>query len=167
MVDWSKPLEAVHADGRIVPVEMTRGPYGDGWYDITPHLPNEYGVLGHWTFKRDGSHPWAQWTIRNVADKPAWRTSDEQIDRMDALLQKIAASKSVSIWERHQWWHEARAILAAREPVDPDIAIAAQICDRSPYDLTGLNEPRTATTNAQIREAVLAGIKYGRASAGA
>lgn len=157
MLDWSKPLEAVRKDGTATPAALEKTD-GSDWLNRLVRIDGE-------TFWSDsaGNVPGTGFFIRNVAKKPAWRTRDEQLDRMDALLQRLAKPGVAS----HDLCAEARDILAAREPVDPDIAIAAQICDRSPYDLTGLNEQRTATINAQIREAVLAGIKYGRASAGA
>lgn len=85
------------------------------------------------------------------------KTALEQLDRMDALVKKIARSDLCGTLA------EAQAILAEREPVDPDVRIAQQICDRSPYDLNGLTLRRMEINNAHIREAVLAGIKYGRA----
>lgn len=172
MIDWTKPLEAVHTDGRVVPVALAHhSPQPDlcGDYQIERGVSSD----GRGRYFRSTGQAYAldlqDWSVRNVVEQPAWRTSAEQLDRMDALLQRITNGKvdrsqtPLAIAINYEIVTEARAIIAAREPVDPDIAIAQQISDRSPYDLNGLTLARMAVNNAHIREAILAGIKYGRA----
>lgn len=108
MIDWDKPIEAVHNDGCVVPARYKRPAAVPGC--IVEFADEEYYV------NTIGKIDAPDWTIRNVVnEQPAWRTSAEQLDRMDALVQRLAtapiALKSAS--------DEARAILAAREPVDP------------------------------------------------
>ena len=74
MVDWSKPLEAVHRNGTVQAVRLEEP-------DAQPYAPNEYVIVdeldggfgyGPAVFNADGTAwiedagDWAAWTLRNV-----------------------------------------------------------------------------------------------------
>lgn len=67
MIDWTKPLEAYHTDGRVVPVELANGPDGDGDYKLTE--PLEQSTRKVLFFTRDGRQRFPlgtyPWRIRN------------------------------------------------------------------------------------------------------
>lgn len=64
-IDWTKPIEAYHEDGRVVKVDYS-GRSGSGAYNISPELP---GYV--FSFKSDGTHLCSGWRIRNrKSDKP-------------------------------------------------------------------------------------------------
>lgn len=116
-IDWSAPIEAVHEDGRVVPVSTVR--VAGKSVQITPRLEG-----GSWWFGIDGTHgvKAVPWRIRNVTTKPV-RTAAEMLERMEALTRKYAASQSPSALAE-----EARAIVAEMTPpVDPDLIEARKI----------------------------------------
>lgn len=92
------------------------------------------------------------------------KTAADQLDRMDALVQKLAAS-TVCAQAGSTLVDDAKALLAEREKPDDDDLAAWRICNASPYDLTGLPVERGVWINAHIKDAVLAGIKHGREAA--
>lgn len=67
-IDWNAPIEAVHTDGRVVPVELDDGPDSDGEYKLTTPLEKNYRAL---YFRADGSQAYTlknrtrPWSIRN------------------------------------------------------------------------------------------------------
>lgn len=89
-IDWTKPLEAYHPDGRVIAVSY-KGKNG-------PHM--EIHSLGHmqpmgWYFDPDGTKDGDPWRIRNRTEKSAlteervraeWRYGNE--DSMAALLRE-------------------------------------------------------------------------------
>jgi hypothetical protein len=77
------------------------------------------------------------------------RTALEQLDRMNALVERIAAFDALSRTRAKEMRDEARAIMDER--LDEDDRIAKQICDRS------------GIWSTAVQEAVKAGIMYGRA----
>lgn len=115
MIDLTKPIEAVHTDGWHAParVDMLGGSrvvhierFGSNWY------ASANGEIG------------GGWTIRNAP--PAWRTAPEQLDRMDALVRKLADRGNIGRTIDSYLVTEANAILVARKPVDPRFT---KICD--------------------------------------
>jgi hypothetical protein len=119
MIDWNAPLEAVHTDGRVVSVTRRCGePDSDGDY-VVSGIPAGYN-----TFNPSGRHyDGGPWTIRNVIEQPAWRTSDEQLDRMNALVERICDAAGRGVWISAQnemnVVAEVKAVISARQPVDP------------------------------------------------
>ena len=157
MIDWNKPIEAVHEDGRVVSVTLMR--HGQGpWYDVTPSLG------AHWSFQPEGHHsdPLCKWRIRNVASTTPER--DPALwDRMEALVREMASQRG----PEPRFIERARAIVAALpKPVDPDLIEARSIvanakphvAEYSGQDiLAGLEDDCFAMLVA------LAGIRRGRA----
>lgn len=72
-IDWNGPLEAVHASGKVQPVELDRAcaqPDSGGYYGIVDTLDCGIG-FGPEVFRADGTtwiddgQEWSAWTIRN------------------------------------------------------------------------------------------------------
>lgn len=93
-VNWSGELEAVHDDGRVVPVTLEKENIGMDEFRLS--RPLEKGGQAHW-FNRDGSQVYAlgdhgergkPWRIRNTQPQPqpadtvtvGRRTADEWRD---------------------------------------------------------------------------------------
>lgn len=122
-VRWGDPLEAVHTDGRVMPVTRVGEPDRAGDYTTMPSIEGAGGIWHAdgtaWGTDLSKRSHLTEWRIRNVA-APAWRTSDEQLDRMDALVKRLAAHQNDTWWtEAIATRQEAHDILAAREPIDP------------------------------------------------
>jgi hypothetical protein len=75
-VDWSKPIEAYHSDGRVVSVDLDYGPDNDGDYKISETMEDEIPGVGSIcaTYYTAGGMPSpnvsaeaSRWRIRNVA----------------------------------------------------------------------------------------------------
>lgn len=152
-IDWNGKLEAVHTDGTVMAVEVaanTHDPDDRQPIKVWP-APSD---LAFW-FALDGSHPEETWRIRNVvppthtytvrpedeaallASDPLSRsTPDERAvdivlyERMTELTKRIANPGSVDHNKPGyvSCIDEARAIVAALEPVDGDLVIAREIC---------------------------------------
>jgi hypothetical protein len=129
-IDWSKPIEAVHADGRIVSVETWGGVDYSGDCVTKPKID---GVEGIW--RSDGT-PWGadysgretikHWRLRNTPSATPTRTALEQ--RMEDLVRRMADDK----WDQSIYTGgilaEARAIVAELpEPVDGDLLEARKV----------------------------------------
>lgn len=126
MLDWTKPIEAVHTDGRAVSVRLDPqypAPDDNGRYTLLD-APDS---TSYYTYETNG-RSWlcGLWSIRNV--EPTLRTSDEALRRMEALVERLAAFKpiqgDVTIVEApgsesFNLTAEARAIQALRTPIDP------------------------------------------------
>lgn len=163
-IDWSKPLEAIHEDGRIGKVE--------------PHAMPERGRMcyagiagvGYMDAYKDGwdsdGKPLSQhnpWRIRN-----ATQPQDPAIyDRMVALVKRMATEyadsnpgplsptplpNGICYTSRHNY-EEARAIVTLLEPVDGDEA-------------DFWHEPLGIDDTDEARKAVSAAIKFMRGRAG-
>lgn len=112
-VDWSRPIEAAHEDGRVVAVTASYA--GPGYFDIHGH--DEIFIA-----KSDGGTR-TRWRIHNVAqsydDTVQLPTpSPELTARMVALVRELANSRyGIALADK------ARAIAAELEPVDGDRAM--------------------------------------------
>jgi hypothetical protein len=164
-IDWSKPIEAVHADGRIVSVETWGGVDYSGDCVTKPKID---GVEGIW--RSDGT-PWGadysgretikHWRLRNTPSATPTRTALEQrmedlVRRMDGIV--VPANTSVS-----ECFAEARAILAELEPVDVDLLIAREMALAAHPDIattTFVDGKADSSSAVQYR---LEGIRRGRA----
>lgn len=154
-VDWSRPIEAVHDDGRVVPVIIMSGPDSDGDYGVTPAPDGTHNC-----FRADGSkwvggyiHGDTGWRIRNVT-QPA-PTPDELTKRMEALVRDMATLVGGATYSQLQT--EARAIVAMLpEPVDPDEAEARDLVRMAYPDMKDDYQGRRL-------DIALAAIKRGRA----
>jgi len=123
MVDWTKPIEAVHKyDGCAIAANLKPGGSPGHRYVTWENEDAVHTAIFHDTGVVHSAYV-PEWFIRNVAERPAWRTSAEQLDRMDALLVRIVtaagASNHLPISDEWAVITEAKAIIAAREPVDP------------------------------------------------
>lgn len=122
-IDWNGKLEAVHEDGRVVPVELANycsNPDHDGDYCTTPVLDD-----GSNLWHPDGSN-WAcsPWQVRNVAtpQQATPAVPQEVVERMVKLVRKVASSDLSGTLP------EARAIVAMLEPVDEALVACREIC---------------------------------------
>lgn len=70
-IDWTKPLEAYHPDGAVLPYEGTFcGPDHDGDYFFEPDPVGQY-QYGRY-FHADGTdEDGSKWRLRNRTEKPA------------------------------------------------------------------------------------------------
>lgn len=141
-IDWSKPIEAVHEDGDVIPVVVAEGPDSEGDYRLTQALESENQAL--W-FKADGqqlyglgfgigTRPRKPWRIRNVPQPtPQADTKPDLTARMEAVMREYARGCNDLI-QRADGVHrttfsEALAIVAQlSEPVDPDLIEARGVC---------------------------------------
>lgn len=70
-IDWNKPIEAVHEDGRVISLEPNKAHWPDSEGDYATCSPN--GVPGLWG---PNGNPWFQisaskgWRVRNVGAEP-------------------------------------------------------------------------------------------------
>lgn len=92
-VDWSRPIEAVHEDGRVAAVELDPGysqPDNDGEYALRVGPPgHEMSDLVH----GDGrsTDPDNPWRIRNVPEHPTpTQYAPELVERMVAFVRQCA-----------------------------------------------------------------------------
>lgn len=137
MIDWTKPIEAVHVDGRVVPVELDpeyKGKQNQGMYTLldTP------GENAFFTYDSDG-RSWvgdSDWTIRNRAE-PA---NDE--------LAELRAFKEAAI-----------ARFPELAPVDPDLLEAHEVAEEFDWSRT---DPQSAMWEGSASQMALAAIKRGR-----
>ncbi len=155
-VDWGRPIEAVHEDGRVVAVHSCE-PDKDGDRKVIPVLDGYYDL-----FLPDG-RSWSDgpWRIRNVAEVNgnSRAPSDNLAKRMEALVRRIADEEHFSdSAEARAVTREARAIVALLpEPVDAD---EAEI-DRLMADFKALGA--TMTKGQRARSLASAALARGRA----
>lgn len=117
MIDWHQPLEAVHDDGRIARLRLLRIDHaGDGW--TNNGNIHRYDEL---CWSPGGETEYEGWRIRNVQTAAAsWRTSADQLDRMDALVQRLAQMRpEAGNLTLQRACNEAAAIIVDREPTNP------------------------------------------------
>lgn len=139
-IDWSGELEAVHEDGRVVPVKLFSGPDNDGDYAVRPAPDGSNSC-----FRPDGSK-WVGrfikadtgWRIRNVTPQstPQADTKPDVTARMEALVRRMALADICSTQTDlvQQSIYDARAIVALLpEPVDPDLIEARRIVSEQGY----------------------------------
>ena len=122
-VDWSRPIEAVHEDGRVMPMAVrgTPNPYGpvETTMSPDPKVTNEFWYKDG----RDYCITRSAWRIRNIPEHPTpTQYAPELVERMVALCRHAAVSASGHTQE------EARSILSdLPQEVDPDEAYAEQL----------------------------------------
>jgi hypothetical protein len=122
MVDWTKPIEAVHEDGRVVSASFQGGVASDGYLWVYGDF---HDGLGHW-FSQKGRASHTPYHIRNVETaKPA--ISDDLVERMVALVRQLQSNYCMSV--PPEVFSEAAAIVAELpQPTDPAIAEARRLC---------------------------------------
>jgi hypothetical protein len=104
-VDWTKPIEAVHEDGRTEAMEFDG--FGNDGQPETNGSPSDGKSNRYWwTNGRDRCT--SGWRIRNVAKSV--RTAADMLERMEALVRRATNSPDRIIGE------EARAIVAEMTP---------------------------------------------------
>lgn len=152
-VDWSKPIEAVHVDGRVAPATLSPLD-GIKWVHC-----GETSDDGVWFYGENGDVEWRGWTIRNVQTPEAATPAIDPalVERMVGLVRTAAAWKNSVVSEGYdnrlaETANEARDILKALEPVDPEEAAVAEVLEEWTNDYNG-----TSKTLA------LAAIRRGRA----
>lgn len=170
-VDWSRPIEAVHEDGRVVSVALEATypqPDRDGDYTL------QIGSLdGNDVYRPDGSS-WGggKWLIRNVADDaqnlegPTTPELDPALwNRMVALVRDLAGNKLLN----GRLANEARAIVAdLPKPVDPDLIEARNLVECTVHwsPQTDRDLQSGKNDNTPEMKIALAAIKRGRELAG-
>lgn len=157
-IDWSRPIEAVHEDGRVGTVEPIRiAASGPGGYYAG--LVKCGSLAAKLMFRKDGSptdiYDCYGWRIRNV--QPTTPEFDPALwDRMVALVRRMSAPKWRDNDTITEHYREAQAIVAhLPKPVDPDEEIARGLV-RAAYPEM---KPGYAGRRYQI---ALAAIKRGR-----
>jgi len=161
-VDWSRPIEAVHEDGRVVPAQRLRHDADNTWPDENGqfHVCSNAGM-----FWESNGKPWRAdrgYRIRNV--QPTTPELDPALwDRMVALVRWMAdrydngRSDDESVArDAYPWMRDARAIVGdLPKPVDPDLIearkLAAEVED---------------FPHGSLEDLALAAIKRGRQLAG-
>lgn len=185
-VDWSKPIEAVHDDGRIVSVCLSQHQPHAKMKNVEPSLDEG----STFTFMADGSHyaPHVRWRIRNTQNY-----TEQVMELADAatLFEKQVREPSTipvdkALWERvvglirdMAGWPtastppirfelEARAIAELLRPVVDEDLIEAREVAASMYD-NGRNELLASNVRKGLRDdgmdvsIALAAIARGRA----
>ncbi len=61
VVDWNRPIEAYHEDGRVCPAEVSHAGIGDARWVHADEMPHD----GTWYFEKTGNS-FQGWRIRNV-----------------------------------------------------------------------------------------------------
>jgi len=163
-VDWSAMIEAVHSDGRIVPVNLVSTWRG---YEIRPILEDEQGAVA--IFNRDGTHSWKGkrgrpnigWRIRNVPEHPTpTQYAPELVERMVALCRRAADTSASEDLHGSAWcWvaREADLIISdLPQEEDPDDQAASDLVIKLSRD--GFIFGNTD----QAESVAMAGIKLGR-----
>lgn len=125
-VDWNRPIEAVHEDGRVFEARSIYGPFGP--LERQAHCV----LIGTFTgdvFDDGSVRGNSFWRIRNVAEVPRnpEAPSHDIAKRMEALVRRMAC-ENYDIAE----FAEARAIVALLEPVDADLVEARRIAANIP-----------------------------------
>lgn len=155
-VDWGRPIEAVHEDGRVVALGLDRTVKQPDWQGLytTTTGSLEPGVDNKW-WKHDGRHNWigSGWHIRNVAQPDHIRDvpklvptlPDDLTARMVELVKWMDEKRQKNADYYTRWgfeaWERARAIVAEMEPVDKDereargvLATCGWVDDDASYD---------------------------------
>jgi hypothetical protein len=118
-IDWDRPLEAYHEDGRCAPASIVR--YCDGDYLVhSDAMPED----GDWYFDKEGMFDFDGWRVRNVtepkADIEAWAYSIVS-DLEDAEVHETYGYTRL----RDAF---ARYVMTKEEaPVDPDLIAAREV----------------------------------------
>jgi len=153
MIDWSREIETV--DGKPL-VYLPERNTGENDFPRWVESPDNSYIT---RFYSDCGKPWNPRNpdLRNVAQPAVFPTPDERavapelVERMRKLVETLAV---------YNWLDnpitaivsEARAIVAALEPVDPDVAEADAIMAMDEYK----------GGNNHVQRAVIAAIKRGR-----
>lgn len=166
-VDWGKPIEAYHVDGRVVTCSFL----GDDGEDFLPMriagVPEDGAMATYQEgyFERDGTRSQSYWRIRNVAEPKGIISSetlpsDPIAKRMEALVRWVAEAR-----DRMPITGEAQAIVALLDgPVDADLVEARKVVismeDRPFYSW---NIKAGEHDRDPLVQAALAAIKHTRA----
>lgn len=155
MIDWKGELEAVHTDGRVVPVELAKDvpqPDNEGDYMLTE--PLEAGKFVRY-FREDGTQRWGfgdnirPWTIRNRQQwgaeipvngvRPAWLQDDEWRDVVFIMGFKVQENSSDRMANMSDWqWERCTAIrLPANHWVYRVLRWNAEHPDQVPFEPFG------------------------------
>jgi hypothetical protein len=134
MIDITKPLEAVHSDGRVVPMTFIMlDNYGN---ILTKENPEPKNSNRWWRIDGKDCRINSGWHLRNVKEPKMERTGLEHVEHMEALLRKMVTDCTSHSIPKH--YEEARAIVAeidkAKGPqTDEDFAAAlvSEHCDGS------------------------------------
>lgn len=169
-IDWSAAIGAVHEDGRVVAAQFVKD---DGSTALPMFVRAElYETEGGMAryFNRDGSRTTKGWRIRNV--QPATQTqtqtltAQEHLARLEALVRKMAAIDAYSRQGAGELRDEARALVAEREPVDPEQALLEETA-KAIYESYEYVKPWDHPDTVRIhhdhtRKAAAAAIRRGR-----
>lgn len=136
-VDWTKPLVAVHPDGRRVEVDLIRDePDEDGDHEITKGLWDNDAVSSY--FNNEGiphtERLGNRWRIENREQPPAYpegMTPERTAEALD-ILRKVANRKA---WDAID--DEAQAFMAKVEPVSALEAVVFDALDSVPWGYGG------------------------------
>jgi len=148
-IDWSKPLEAVHEDGRVVAVEhLEPGSVRTEW-SIRPKLDTWYHV-----FMPDGRSvsPVSGWRIRNV--QPSTPSPDPQLyQEMVELIERVARADNGG-FAMSGCIGDARSLAKRLKPEDPVTSLVHRLEEAAGKQPMLLSEPPQETVLAKLlREA--------------
>jgi hypothetical protein len=160
-IDWSRPIEAVHENGRVERIEPTTLPSQNNM-----HYAGRVGA-GKFAFAKDG-YPLSAlcpWRIRNVAE-PHYASvhssgvPDVLVERMAAVVRWYASGGPGRTFDGLSPYAEAKAIVALLPgPVDPDEAEAERII----RDLILCNDDDI--THRRVKRLLVDAVRAGRALA--
>lgn len=128
MIDWTKPIEAVHEDGRVVSASFTGGVASDGSVWVYGDF---HDGSGHW-FSQKGWAKHTPYRIRNV-QQPETAYQHELVERMVAFIREMSVkgsgfSPETNIYMVASQFDEARAIVAELpKPIDPALTEARKL----------------------------------------
>jgi len=105
MIRWNEPIEAVHEDGRVVPVTLKSSRNG---YEVRPILEEERGPAVA-IFQSDGTHKWNRtiypphrhvpWRIRNVAQAPETPIDEgKSVNELSGCYKGVIHEMTATIW---------------------------------------------------------------------
>lgn len=166
-VDWTKPIEAVHEDGRTFAAVFDYGQNGDHYWIESGKEPEDCALF-YYESGEPASPTYKNWRIRNVqpaATKPA--ISDELVERMVAAVRQHASGSAEvlqrSDGEYRSLYAECMAIAAELpQSVDPDL-LEARKCAVPYVDALTSDILEGGYDSSSQVSAALAAIKRGRA----
>lgn len=151
-IDWSRPIEAVHDDGRVVAVDSKQSTKWNAHYWAVSFENN------HLIFDDFGKADGTPWRIRNVAQPDR---TPAQVARMEALVRRVANWHPVDVVttdgvaQMAEDASEALAILNEIDPIDRDPSEASDLALMHGFGHGHMNF-------GDARELALAALKRGR-----
>jgi len=123
-IDWSRPIEAVHRDGRVKSMTLNgaRDFDSDGVY-FTDDIPDPCTCNSGWYANGQNRVPKSPWVIHNVVEHPTpTQYAPELVERMVALAKSVVNGSNPALF-----YEQARSIVSdLPQEVDPDLIEARE-----------------------------------------